>query len=160
MTNTGRRVRVAAVDWTDPDGAALRAKMDLEMKARYADRAATTPPPAEMAVDARDVVYTGVAWLDGRAVGHIALRRLADELEIKKLFVDGGLRGQGVGLALLTAAEDAARTLGADRVILQTGDRQPDAVALYVRAGYTPIPIFAPYLALPYSLCFDKRVSN
>jgi hypothetical protein len=37
-----------------------------------------------------------------------------------------------------------------------TGDRQPDAVRLYEREGYTPIPIFPPYEELPFSRCFEK----
>jgi hypothetical protein len=38
------------------------------------------------------------------------------------------------------------------------GDRQPEAVAAYQRAGYTPIPVFPPYVELPFSLCFEKRL--
>ncbi|MGD0062485.1 MAG: hypothetical protein ABSB76_03485 [Streptosporangiaceae bacterium] len=38
------------------------------------------------------------------------------------------------------------------------GDRQPEAVAAYQRAGYTPIPVFPPYAELPFSLCFEKRL--
>ncbi|WP_255359407.1 hypothetical protein [Frondihabitans sp. PAMC 28766] len=43
--------------------------------------------------------------------------------------------------------------------MLQTGDRQPDAVRLYERFGYTPIPVYEPYVeAIPFSLCYEKRL--
>ncbi|MBE1560939.1 GNAT superfamily N-acetyltransferase [Nonomuraea africana] len=64
-----------------------------------------------------------------------------------------------MAVALLEAAEDAAVKAGADRVVLQTGDRQPDAVRLYEREGYTRIPVYPPYHLVPNSLCYHKRVT-
>ena len=155
-TRTARRVEVREVGWEHPDAVALRDAMSAEIDPRYADRARTMPPPPEMKVDPADLVYVGVAYRDARAVGHVAVRRLAGELEVKRMFVAAAERGHGVGSALLTAAEDAVRRLGFRRVVLQTGDRQPEAVATYTKAGYTRVPIFAPYLSLPFSQCFAK----
>ncbi|MEU7894956.1 hypothetical protein AB0B45_19125 [Nonomuraea sp. NPDC049152] len=62
-------------------------------------------------------------------------------------------------MALLEAAEAAAARLGAERVVLQTGDRQPDAVRVYEREGYTPIPVYPPYHLVPNSRCYMKRVT-
>ncbi len=155
-TTTNHVVSVREVAWDDAEAVALRDAMTAEIAPRYADRAATMPPPPEMHVDPADLVYVGVADLAGRAVGHIAVRRLGDDLEIKRMFVEAEVRGHGVGRALLVAAERAARSHGATRVILQTGDRQPEAAATYAKAGYSRIPIFEPYLSLPFSLCFAK----
>jgi len=71
-----------------------------------------------------------------------------------------------------TLGVDAARALGSTRIILQTGDRQPDAVRLYgctavrlygctavrlyEREGYTRIPVFPPYEWLSFSICMEK----
>jgi GNAT superfamily N-acetyltransferase len=53
--------------------------------------------------------------------------------------------------------EDFAKANDIHRLILQTGDRQPDAVALYGSLGYRPIPIYQPYThAIPFSMCFGK----
>ncbi|MCU1689491.1 MAG: hypothetical protein JWN20_1419, partial [Jatrophihabitantaceae bacterium] len=107
-----------------------------------------------------DIAYVGVAYTaDGIPVGHAALRWLNGELELKRMFVAATHRGAGVSVALLKAIEEAAVRLGGKRIILQTGDRQPDAVRLYEKFGYTPIPIFAPYEALTYSLCFEKLLA-
>lgn len=158
-TRTARRVEVREVDWLHPDAVALRDAMSAEIDPRYADRRLTMPPPPEMTVDPADLAYVGVAYRDGDAVGHIAVRHLAGDLEVKRMFVAAAERGHGIGRALLVAAEDAARARGSGRLILQTGDRQPEAVATYTRAGYTPVPIFAPYLSLPFSRCFAKDLT-
>jgi GNAT superfamily N-acetyltransferase len=173
-----QQVQVRAVAWDDPEAVALRDAMTAEVAPRYADRAARLPMPAGMAVQPAELVYAAVAYRGDRGVGHIALRRLPDtaarpgpgpdgegpggpsELEIKRMFVLPSVRGHGIGRLLLSAAENVAAATGARRVVLQTGDRQPEAAALYESAGYTRIPIFAPYLALPYSLCFEKPLGS
>jgi GNAT superfamily N-acetyltransferase len=55
------------------------------------------------------------------------------------MYVVPDARGRGLGRALLEALEDTARDLGYDRVRLDTGDKQPNAEALYRSAGYRPI---------------------
>lgn len=154
-----RSLAIGPAAWDAPDAVALRVAMSAEIDPRYVDRATTLPVPPQMQVDPHDVAYVGLAYLGTRAIGHVALRRLANDVEMKRLFVDSAFRGHGAGLALLEAAERAARELGWSRIILQTGDRQPEATALYERAGYRRIPIFAPYLDLPYSLCFEKHLA-
>ncbi|GAA3411580.1 GNAT family N-acetyltransferase [Streptosporangium vulgare] len=151
-------IEVRPVGWDDTAAVALRRAMTEEMDARYADVLAIMP--SGMNVEPETVVYTGVAYTaEGVAVGHVALRGLGDDVELKRMFVPPSHRGTRVARALLAAAEDAARALGAPRVVLQTGPRQPDAVRMYEREGYTPIPVFAPYDRLPGSLCFEKLLS-
>lgn len=152
-------IHVESVRWDDPSAIALRDAMEIEMRVRYADRLELRAASHAIAeVDA--IAYVGVAFTADRIpVGHVALRWLDGELELKRLFVAAAHRGAGVSVALIEATDAAAVRLGAKRIILQTGDRQPDAVRLYERAGYTPIPIFAPYEALTYSLCFEKQLA-
>ncbi|MER5644016.1 GNAT family N-acetyltransferase [Streptosporangium sp. NPDC002524] len=151
-------IEVRPVGWDDTAAVALRRAMTEEMDARYADVLAVIGlVPSGMNVQPETVAYTGVAYTaEGVAVGHVALRGLGDDVELKRMFVTPSHRGTRVARALLAAAEDAARALGAPRVVLQTGPRQPDAVRMYEREGYTPIPVFAPYDRLPGSLCFEK----
>jgi GNAT superfamily N-acetyltransferase len=155
-------VTVRAVEWGDPAAVALRDAMVEEMTARYADRFRDPGDLARgMGVEAGTVAYTGVAFTgEGLPVGHLALRPLDGDIELKRMYVAPSHRGTGVSAALLAAAEEAARALGARRIILQTGDRQPDAVRLYRREGYTPIPIFPPYDRLPFSQCFEKVIGG
>jgi GNAT superfamily N-acetyltransferase len=126
------------------------------LAARYADR--TAPLPAGMHVEASEVVYTALARDDlGTAIGHLTLRRhAADALEIKRVYVCADHRRKGVARALMIDAEQWAASNGVQRLVLHTGDRQPDAVRLYERLGYQRIPLFPPYDAMPYSHCFEK----
>jgi ribosomal protein S18 acetylase RimI-like enzyme len=54
-------------------------------------------------------------------------------------------RGRGVARRVLAAVEESARAAGCRRVILETGDRQPEAIALYTSAGYRRIADFGYY---------------
>lgn len=152
-------ITVRSVPWDDDDAVALRKAMLVELYDRYADRITSGELKWADGVTDESVAYTGVADLDGQAVEHIALRRLGPDLEIKRMYVAPESRGTGVAMALLAAVERTAASLGAQRLVLQTGDRQPDAVRLYEKAGYTPIPVFPPYVEITVSQCFAKAVS-
>lgn len=85
------------------------------------------------------------------------LRRLAgDVAEIKRMYVRAPFRQQGHARRLLAGLEDQARTMGARRVVLETGVHQPEALALYPAAGYVPIPPFGHFSADPLSHFFGK----
>ncbi|RLK52148.1 GNAT family N-acetyltransferase [Microbacterium telephonicum] len=156
-----RSVEIVAVPHDDPRAAGLREVLDLDLDARY--RGAEPEPPAVSAARADalrvhpdQLVATLLAvTADGEALGHVMLRRLGDEWELKRLVVAPEARGAGVGRRLVQATIDLARTGGAARVILQTGAAQPESLALYRSFGFTPIPVYEPYVAtMPTSLCF------
>lgn len=155
------------VTYHDPRAFALRAEMDDEIGARYADRfSGRDEAEAERAnrafgVDTTTIVSTVlVTDAAGSPVAHGALRDLEHDgirdLEVKRVFVQPRARGAGASRVLLAELERVARAHGATRLILQTGDRQPDAVALYEKLGYTPIPIYEPYTEYTFSHCFAK----
>jgi GNAT superfamily N-acetyltransferase len=154
---------VEHVDWNDPRAQALRDRMEVEMSALYADKQSDLSPDQEAAlehaldVDPANVFVTVlVSDADGVPVGHAALKQVGGDLEMKRVIVDASRRGAGIGALLMMQLEAAARAGGAPRIILQTGDRQPEAVRLYERSGYTPIPVYEPYLStIPFSLCFE-----
>ena len=84
-----------------------------------------------------------VIWEDGAAVAGGGLKRLDDEaVEIKRMFVVPSARGRGHASRLLKGLEDEARRLGYRIVRLDTGEHQPQAQAMYERAGYAPIGNF------------------
>ena len=77
--------------------------------------------------------------------------------ELKRMYVAADVRGQGIGRELLVRLEDEARTLGLDRLVLETGTRQAEALALYRRAGFSLIPAYGEYAASPAtSVCLTK----
>ncbi|MEU8423467.1 GNAT family N-acetyltransferase [Micromonospora sp. NPDC048835] len=153
-------VTVCRRRWDDPDAVALRAAMTAELRHRYADR--PDDPihlPTAQVLSPGSVAWTGVAYTaEATPVGHAALRWCGPDLELKRMYVSPAHRGRGIAGGLLDVAREAAGQLGAVRIVLQTGDRQPDAIRRYEQAGYQPIPVFAPYDTLPYSRCFALTV--
>lgn len=65
--------------------------------------------------------------------------------EIKRMYVVSVARGRGLARQLLAHLEQTARSAGADALVLETGLRQGDAIALYRSAGFSDIPAFGFY---------------
>ena len=61
------------------------------------------------------------------------------------MFVAPAVRGRGVGRRILAAVEESARAAGCARMILEMGDQQPEAIALYESCGYVRIEDFGFY---------------
>lgn len=96
----------------------------------------------------------------GVPLGCGALRSLGGPVvEIKRMYVRPHARGRGVGAAILEALEHEAVERGFRVVRLETGPLQPEAFALYSRAGYREIPCFGAYAAGPVSRCFERRIA-
>jgi GNAT superfamily N-acetyltransferase len=157
-------VTVRAVPWDDPAGVRLRAAQRAEIAERYGtDDSEPGPPPTADDITAFFVAFDD----DGAALGCGGLRMLHDAhsgvaagadavAEVKRMFVVPGARGTGVSTAILRALEGFGRERGWRRLLLETGDAQPDAVRFYTREGYTRIPGFGHYADSPTSLCFEK----
>lgn len=75
--------------------------------------------------------------------------------EIKRMYVAPQARGRGLGKLILAALIAWAREHGVRRVVLETGNRQAEAVGLYTGAGFAQIPNFGYYAGLDASLCFE-----
>ncbi|WP_432083995.1 GNAT family N-acetyltransferase [Streptomyces sp. WAC 04229] len=79
-----------------------------------------------------------VARYGGEPAGTSGVRLLdATTAELTRVFVYEGMRGRGGAALLVRAAEDAARALGAARMILDTRTDLVEARTLYARLGYT-----------------------
>ncbi|WP_307358761.1 GNAT family N-acetyltransferase [Microbacterium murale] len=77
-----------------------------------------------------------VAELDSRVVGVVVVKPGDEATELKRLWTDPGVRGRGVGSALLEAA--IAITPGTIR--LSVWDWRPDPIRLYESRGFTRVP--------------------
>lgn len=103
----------------------------------------------------QDAVFL-VARADGRAIGCGALLCHDGYGEIKRMFVSEGARGRGIGRYLLAELETRAEGLPCLR--LETGVRQPDAIALYRSAGFRETGPFGDYAPDPVSVFMEKRL--
>ncbi|MFT5184321.1 MAG: putative acetyltransferase [Flavobacteriales bacterium] len=81
-----------------------------------------------------------------------------DAIEIKRMYVVQYFRGTGMATAVLQELETWARDLGFAKCILETGRRQPEAVALYRKNGYLMMDNYGPYAEVENSVCFAKSL--
>jgi GNAT superfamily N-acetyltransferase len=73
----------------------------------------------------------------GPPLGGVGVRAIHPGVgQIRRLWVDPAVRGQGVARTLMAGIEDAACELGLTDLRLGTGDAQPEAVALYASSGW------------------------
>jgi len=79
--------------------------------------------------------------------------------EIKRMYVDTQIRGRGIGRAILMAIERRAKDLRLTHLRLETGIRQPEAIALYRTHGFTEIEPFADYVADSLSIFMEKLLA-
>jgi transketolase len=134
----------------------LISSLNNDLSHRYPEQGAN-----HFSLDANDVTEGRgaflVAHLAGCPIGCGALRRIAADLaEIKRMYVAPYARGCGVGRKILLQLETEAKRIGARRIVLETGERQPEALALYRRAGFREIPLFGEYVDSPLSVCMEK----
>lgn len=101
-----------------------------------------------------------VAWLEAETVACGVLRPLVlpDVAEIKRLFVQRNHRRKGLARKILDELEAMAVKLNYKTIRLETGTRQPEAIALYERSGYHRIECYGEYADDPFSVCFEKRI--
>ncbi|MGD8168389.1 GNAT family N-acetyltransferase [Herbiconiux sp. P16] len=139
-----------------PDSAALRQAQRDELDARYGrDDHEPGDPPTAGSVP----VFLVARSTEGVAIGCGGLRPLAaGGAEIKRMYVVPSARGTGVSTAILRAIEEEARALGVDRLMLETGTEQPDAIRFYEREGYARIPNFGAYVGSEISICYAREL--
>jgi putative acetyltransferase len=147
------------IESADPGGEDARRlldQLDCELVRLYGEEGKTDFLPDDARVPGGIFL---VARLEGRPVGCGALRPMADGAgEVKRMFVEPGTRGRGVGRRIIGALEGSARRVGYSRLRLETGTRQPEAVRMYQRAGYGQIDNYGNYAGNPLSRCFEKAI--
>ena len=154
MSDPAPGLRITALPEADATALELRAELLADLGERYgAGEAGARPGPDDIVASlvARDA--------EGEALGIAALRPFdARTLEIKRMYVRSPARRRGVAIALLAALEAEALRLGAQRLVLETGPAQPEAIALYERSGYRLIPRYEPYTENPLSRCYEREL--
>jgi len=151
---------------TGPIAVALVTALNAELSALYPEPGANhfRLDPDEVAPGTG--VFLVARWSD-RPVGCGALRHLREPGlkrefgprvgELKRMYVAPDVRGRGIGRALLIRLEAEARALGFTQLVLETGTRQTEALALYRRAGFSEISPYGEYAASSgTSVCMAK----
>jgi len=155
-------LHIERVPITHPDAQALIEAVQAEYVARYGGQ-------DESPIDRRDfedpLGQFYVAYLDGTPVATGAWRRssvraLKAEVtaEVKRMYVVPTAQRRGVARRMLAHLEVTAAEAGVEAMVLETGMKQPEAIALYTSSGYEPIPGFGYYCGSELSRCFGRRI--
>ncbi len=157
------KLRFVAVGQDDPLAEPLLAELAVEYASRYgAPEDAVSKwlrgyPAAEFTPPGGGLL---IGLLDGRPVTGGAFRRFDDATaELKRIWTHSRHRRHGHGNALLVELEAEIAARGYCRVYLTTGDRQPEAEALYLSAGYRRLAEPLPAEGDVYPLAFVKTLS-
>jgi putative acetyltransferase len=107
------------------------------------------------------IKYVVIAYENDQPVACGAIKEyLPDTMEVKRMYTSAENRGKGIASKILAELEIWAAELSYEKCVLETGKRQPEAIALYKRNGYKIIPNYGQYAEIENSLCFEKVVKR
>lgn len=110
-------------------------------------------------VDAIKEVF--VAYKNETPVACGAIKAFSENAaEIKRMFVHPEHRKQGIAVKILTELENWAAELGFKECVLETGKKQPEAIALYQKVNYRIISNYGQYIGVENSVCMSKSLFN
>ncbi|MFF2651835.1 GNAT family N-acetyltransferase [Streptomyces sp. NPDC058045] len=148
-----------------PDATKLNDRVQLEYDERYGDGGDITPldpamfePPRGLYLLGYDEAGTPVATGGWRSQDQNEEGYTDGDAEIKRMYVVPEARGRGLSRRILAALEADARAAGRLRMVLETGTKQPEAIALYLSSGYRPCPRFGHYRFDELSRCYAKSL--
>jgi GNAT superfamily N-acetyltransferase len=151
-------VRLTALPYDDPVAQDLVERVQLEYVARYGGRDEAVVDPAEF-LPPQGLFLA--AQVDGEPVGSGAWRALGgDVAEIKRVYVVPAFRRRGLAQLIVEALERSAAQAGNRSVVLNSGARQPEALALYEQLGYGPVPGYGVYACAPGAVFLGKELGG
>ncbi|MEU0247232.1 GNAT family N-acetyltransferase [Streptomyces sp. NPDC006235] len=158
-------MQIRRVSFDHPDAMKLNDEVQAEYAVRYGDDGDATvmaasdfEPPNGIYLIAYDDFGTPVASGAWRSQDANDEGNLDGDAEVKRMFVIEQMRGRGIARRILAALEEDARAAGRIRMVLETGLKQPEAIALYTSGGYEPCAKFGYYRHYESSRCFAKTL--
>lgn len=100
-----------------------------------------------------------IVHLDGKAVACGCFKKYdKNTIELKRMFVSPEARGLGLAKQIIQELELWAHELGFSFSVLETLDKQNQAIGLYQKVGYTIVDNYEPYVGLENSICMKKQI--
>ncbi|MGW7407316.1 GNAT family N-acetyltransferase [Streptomyces sp. NPDC054833] len=156
-------MNIRPVPFDHPDAVKLNDEVQAEYHVRYGDGGDATTldasdfePPSGVYLIAYDEGGRPVATGGWRSQDENGEGHEDGDAELKRMYVVEEMRGRGLARRMLAALEEDARTAGRARMVLETGTRQPEAIALYISSGYEPCTKFGYYRHYESSRCYAK----
>ncbi|NJM25113.1 MAG: GNAT family N-acetyltransferase [Bacteroidia bacterium] len=140
----------------DPDFLQLVGLLDQDLLDRYQELQAFFTPFNKLSEG-----FVVLVYVNSVAVACGCLRPMKEwplTGEIKRMYTRPAMRGRGFAAAVVRELEQWAAEAGLERIVLETGDRQPEAIHVYRKLGYAQIENYGPYKESPYSFCMAKNL--
>lgn len=158
-------MNIRSVPFDHPDAMKLNDEVQAEYHLRYGDGGDATPmnpadfrPPNGVYLITYDEHGRPLATGGWRCQDTNGEGNEDGDAELKRMYVVPEARGRGLARRLLVALEEDARRAGRVRMVLETGDKQPEAIALYTSSGYEACTKFGYYRGYESSMCFAKTL--
>lgn len=140
-------------DSDDPDFVALVKLLDADLAERDGEEHAFYAQYNKL----DKIRYAVLAYEGEKALGCGAIKEYdPGAMEVKRMYVLPDARNKGIASKVLSELEAWARELSFERCMLETGKKQPEAIALYEKNGYQLIPNYGQYAGVENSVCFEK----
>jgi GNAT superfamily N-acetyltransferase len=150
-------IKCIRTDSSNTDFQKLVAELDEDLKIRDGDQNSFYAQFNK--VDS--IKYVIVAYYNYTPVGCGAIKEYSrNTMEVKRMYVSINNRGQGFASIILKELENWTVELHYDKCILETGNKQPEAIALYKKNNYEIIPNYGQYKDVANSICFEKKFSE
>jgi GNAT superfamily N-acetyltransferase len=153
---------IRQVPFGHPDAVTLMERVQAIYAQRYGGGDESPMDPADFAPPA-GIFFIG--YVDGVALASGAWRSVGlDRLgsrrtaEVKRMYVVEEAQRQGLARVMLAHLEATARAAGFEVMVLNTGDKQPEAIALYESSGYVPVDGFGTYACHPGAYFYGKTL--
>ena len=107
------------------------------------------------------IKYTLIGYMNDIPISCGAIKQFDFKtMEIKRMYVLPNYRGNKIAQKILSNLEDWSKELGFEKCVLETGKKQPEAISLYKKCGYTLIENYGQYINIDNSLCFEKKLTK
>ncbi len=148
-------LRILRTDSSHPDFRTLVAALDRDLAIRDGDDHAFYAQYNGITM----IRHAIVVYQGDEPVGCGAFKEYEPRVaEVKRMYVPLAHRGKGIAGVVLQAVEQWAAEEGYHTCILETGIKQPEAIRLYQKSGYSSIPNFGQYAGVDNSVCFEKKL--
>ena len=137
------------------DFRSLVVALDADLQARYGEQQSFFSQFNKL----DHIHHVIVAYENNQPIGCGAFKEYElGVAEIKRMYVKPELRGKGIAAEILSNLEEWAKDEGFKTCILETAIKQPEAIRLYEKSGYTRIPNYGQYIGVEISLCMQKQL--
>nr|WSX51486.1 GNAT family N-acetyltransferase [Streptomyces sp. NBC_00974] len=162
-----QEIQLRVMSYDHPDAVKLNDQVQIEYQERYDGEGDVTfldpamfAPPRGLYLLAYDASGAPIASGGWRAQEENDEGYSDGDAELKRMYVVPEARGLGLARRILAALEADARAAGRRRMALETGDQQPEAIALYLSSGYALSAKFGHYRFHDSSRCMTKLLNH